>query len=1023
MPSNFGPNVSRVLDPTGTQYTNIIWQEGRPPLDAEFSLGLSMAMNVTQNAVLRGVPSGWLGNETNNTEVFLTDPTWSDWFKFGNQLSSNENYPITWANVNGWLIPVIGTRTGFPPGSYDNQSTWNKIALNPPGGNTASAPVEFAFLEVWLARIPANPSTLNKPDLAHIYQFGNVEGGMSYLPDDLVDSAIGIETTERIQLQYRIRVVSGQINLTLYPDGFDPNYVNAQGATTAPIASTPFVNMRQVLGDPGLWRAGSGDGTTSPLATVDGYVYAIPLTAVFRRNVVAWNGHPNPNLNGGFNRNPTAVDRTGIATFSTVPTLATALAVDTTSSFTLVNATSIPLPLTPASAVTVRIGNELLQYSSIVGTTVTISARGVSGTVPEYHAAGAIVEVVSGRPDGLFADQITKGDILDLRHVVNPNGFDYEALLKSNLDKLLRGQLRSTWKTTGAAGVQGTLVPYQDYISETAPTGLGVTQLDMPDGFRQVWSDAAVPQRILAIAVPNGSTSSVIDVSASWGLSCTVNQTVCSMAATFNPLDVLVIPVAQFKGTVNSQDYDQIRFLYDSDPTTISLRIDGYPGFVPSSWYTVTPATPGPNDDLTITFTSLFPANVVQNIYIEFNLLYGPGRGLSRRPLAINNICYYNPGTTTLTQTEYLIPNNVPVRTAYAPLWAKYTSAVTKGALPVTAEAYADLGSKTVILTPYRKIELPHTAVGSPTAFSTYDGNALWSNPTTVPGGSGTTGFTSYVASTWQFQDTGNTFSTITAGMKLVVANTPATVADGVYSILSVTPGTPGTLTLSSPIGIVGTSTLHYSIQAGATQGGHGLMPTYKRDGVTAKWVLTDPLTVFSGQGDTTPARRNIYAVIPKHLAPTWGEVRVPIFEPAADGPDFYEGVNFLFNSSKGSSFVADEQDYVPYTSFSGNTTYATFTTLNLGPSGGPAPYNGTTSWNGVTLAGMKRFDDTPTGGYSPRGLNRHGLQLPPVYGIARLFAVYAALDYKANSSAYDPGTRNRRTIPPSTTLATKISY
>ena len=70
MPSNFGPNVSRVLDPTGTQYTNIIWQEGRPPLDAEFSLGLSMAMNVTQNAVLRGVPSGWLGNETNNTEVF-----------------------------------------------------------------------------------------------------------------------------------------------------------------------------------------------------------------------------------------------------------------------------------------------------------------------------------------------------------------------------------------------------------------------------------------------------------------------------------------------------------------------------------------------------------------------------------------------------------------------------------------------------------------------------------------------------------------------------------------------------------------------------------------------------------------------------------------------------------------------------------------------------------------------------------------------------------------------------------------
>ena len=1018
MSSNYGPNVSRVLDPTGTQYTNIIWQQGRPPLDAEFSLGINLAMNVSQNATLRGTPSGWLGNETNTSAVFLTDPTYSNWFKFGNQLTGDTT-TVTWANVNGWLIPVVGTRTGAPPKSFDNTSTWNKITLNPPGGVPSVAPVEFVFLEVWLARIPASPISTNKPSPSQIYQFGNVEGGMQYLPEDLVDPAMGMETTERVQLQYRICVVSSQVNLTLYPDGFDPAYVFAQGAASTATTFT-FTNMRQTLGDPGLWRAGDGNSTTSPLATVDGYVYAIPLTAVFRRNVVAWNGHPSPNLNGGFDRNPTAHDRTGATTFSTVPTLATAMQPDGMT-FTLVSATNIPLPAVPSlGSVTVRIGNELLQYSQIMGTLVTVTHRGVLGTVPEYHAVGATVEVVSGRPDGLFADQITKADILDLRHVVNPNGFDYTSLLKYNLDKLLRGQLRTTWKATGAAGVQGINVPYQDYISRTAPTGLGVTQLDLPDGFRQVWSDAAVPQRVLAVIQPVGQiypaiSPAISPVSVTGDLTLTANQLMApsSAANTFNPGDTITIPIIQFRSTVTTQDDDQIRFLYDGDPTTVSLRIDGYPGEVPTSWYRVTTTGPGSDGDLVITFWDDFPSGLKKNIYITFHLLYGPGRGLSRRPLALNNLSYYRPGTSTLVQTENAVAGNHPLRTAYAPLWAKYTNTVINGTLPVTAESYADLGSKTVILTPFRKIKGPVSNGGQSSSFGTYDGNALWSTPTQVIRGD--TGCTPTSA---QFTDTGNDFASVLPGMQLVITSADPPDVHGTYTVLSVA---AHTLTLSEPIGTHATADLHYTVQPGSTIPGCGLMPWRKADGVTAKWLTTDPLNVFSGCTDPVLARKNIYAIIPKHLAPSWGEVRVPIIGQALE-PTIYEGVNFLFNSPKGAPpYTPDTQDYVAYTGTGGGASYAVFTTLNLNDLT-PAIYNSTTTWGGKTLCGVKHFDDNATGSPIARKMGRHGLQLPPFYGIARLFAVYAALDYRVNSSAYDESTRNRNPAPvPPANLGTNL--
>src|SRR6185312_17492318 len=129
-----------------TQYLETIWQQGKPPTDADLNLIQQLANEGTQGALLRNMPSGFLGNETNPREAFVTHPTWSNHFRFGPQ-RMGENSPIMWANVNGWLIPVAGTKAGAPPGSPNNTDYSNVITLDPPPGAAGDSRVDFVFLE------------------------------------------------------------------------------------------------------------------------------------------------------------------------------------------------------------------------------------------------------------------------------------------------------------------------------------------------------------------------------------------------------------------------------------------------------------------------------------------------------------------------------------------------------------------------------------------------------------------------------------------------------------------------------------------------------------------------------------------------------------------------------------------------------------------------------------------------------------------------------------------------------------
>ena len=967
MTDNYGPQVSRVLDPTDTQYLLAIHAQGKPPLDSEFSLNQALATGAVQSAVLRGMPSGFLGNETNPQADYLTNANWSNFFQFGPQ-RTGEQQAIMWANVNGWLIPVTGTRTGSPPGSPDNVRTTNVITLDPPPSSAGDFRIDFVYLEIWKARIQPNPSITNKPSASAIYKYGNVESGQSFLPDDLIDVSLGFETTQRVQLQYRIRVVKGLVGLTSNPDGFDPVVVKAQGAAAAPTAYT-FTNMRQALGDPGLWRA--GDGTQNALGTVDGYTYAIPISAIFRRNSVLWAGNPSANLNGGFNRNPTATDRLGIKTFSTVPTLTSNITAAATTA-TLVSVANIPMPLTPATPVTIQIGDEIMTYSSITGSTVNGLLRGQNGTLAEAHLAGATITVLSGRPDGLYSDQIANTDILDLRHLVNPNGMDFTALLKSNLDKLLRGQLRANWKRSGA-GPQGTFVHYQDAI-QSAAVSLGVTQLDAPDNIRMVFSDATTIQPVELVVQPRATlyAGPGVSIGVGWSLGITVNTTLQSVNAQFTAGDVIVIPVNQLKSGLQAGATDQIRWLNDSATGAVQLRLDGETGDLDSSFYTVTPAVPGPNDDLVITFTGAFPAQLMtsasgRTLHIRAHCVYGPGRGLSRRPDSLHSVSYINPSVNMMVQQSGVPSSNLGARVAWAPLWSKYRAATYNNMLPVTSEIYADLGSKTVIVSPFRRIDFTNPM--------TIDGNGANPNPTAIISGND---------GSWASDNSTVLLVTSTVGATALNALViPSGLGAGRYTIISISPGV--SYTLDRPIRAKAhvASDILYTVHAA-----QGCMPLGHRDG-TAKWTSTDPLGLFCGQSAGNLAFNSIYVSLPRHLVPGWGAVQVPL--RAVDTADFASGINYQCRSLPG-VVTANQGNYTAYDN-SGSAEYSIFSQVNnLAVA---LPYNTAgTGTAGNTWAGVRFFTDT-------RGLGRQGLELPPFYGVSRIFGVYEVSDYTTNASPF----------------------
>jgi photosystem II stability/assembly factor-like uncharacterized protein len=144
----------------------------------------------------------------------------------------------------------------------------------------------------WLAEDSAVLATQTQ----RIYFEGNNPETVVYLNDDSINPNVNIETTKRVQVQYRITTAAAVDPFNFPEAGLGTAAIVGLGPNST--GSFAFENMGPINGDYGLWRAKCAN-------TVDGYTYAIPMFFVNRRNTTDFNAQTN--ANGQSNpTNPTA---------------------------------------------------------------------------------------------------------------------------------------------------------------------------------------------------------------------------------------------------------------------------------------------------------------------------------------------------------------------------------------------------------------------------------------------------------------------------------------------------------------------------------------------------------------------------------------------------------------------------------------------------------------------------------------------------------------------------------------------
>jgi len=120
--------------------------------------------------------------------------------------------------------------------------------------------------------------------IQRVYQEGN-NNTQTYLDENSIHPDANVETTKRVQIQYRIRTVDA--DPTNYPEaGLGSSSVVSLGPNTSGVY--PYVNMGSSTGDYGLWQAQCAN-------TVDGLAWAIPMFFVARRNQATYNPVTNGN--------------------------------------------------------------------------------------------------------------------------------------------------------------------------------------------------------------------------------------------------------------------------------------------------------------------------------------------------------------------------------------------------------------------------------------------------------------------------------------------------------------------------------------------------------------------------------------------------------------------------------------------------------------------------------------------------------------------------------------------------------
>ena len=249
---------SRILSPTNRNFTMVAFQQAKPPLDSEMNLSQQI-QNKARADILRALLSP--GILSMNLTTGVTDRT--------NVLRISGAV----AHLNGWLVYLNGQNRSDALSDI-------VFAAAPYNGSRE----DLAFVEVWFEEVA--PSGSPEDDDENVYRYGGIASGT--IANDLLDSVAGDETTRRIQLRWNIRTVT-DVNFTSYPNGVDNgDRVKARAGAQAD-TNYAFGGVGN-----GLYRAGDGSSAAcTTLKCVDGYVYALPLFRVHRRNQTTYDATDN----------------------------------------------------------------------------------------------------------------------------------------------------------------------------------------------------------------------------------------------------------------------------------------------------------------------------------------------------------------------------------------------------------------------------------------------------------------------------------------------------------------------------------------------------------------------------------------------------------------------------------------------------------------------------------------------------------------------------------------------------------
>ena len=294
MTKNLGAGVSGWRDPEGRNWETTVYQASKPVIDAELNLTQDTEQDTEARFRRRSLPSGWIaGDFLDNSDSTIGIFNGS---VVANELETPQDLR---AHVNGWLLRVGHTNA--------NGASVNLLDLGAGPAGAGAKRTDLVILEVWRVLLSASPSTTAKSQTTRIWWHGNVKIHTNddvalNFADDILDAGVGSETTKRVQIQYRLRVLQG-VDVFGYPYGIDDPTVVAR--SVPPNAATPDGNAtvftyasQSSVGDPGLWRAGDGNPANT-IGSVDGYMYAIPLMAVIRRNTTAFDRNSNHNGDSG----------------------------------------------------------------------------------------------------------------------------------------------------------------------------------------------------------------------------------------------------------------------------------------------------------------------------------------------------------------------------------------------------------------------------------------------------------------------------------------------------------------------------------------------------------------------------------------------------------------------------------------------------------------------------------------------------------------------------------------------------